>query len=342
MRAWIPTLLLIALTAAGCGSSDWERRVVSWEQAEAELTRLLGDAEPAAHVAEIEIGARDIWAVTADAVLTVHPDCALMTVGGRSSYRRAGMGVVEGLGVGSPLPAHVVRFSHRDWYGAPSRVQIGERRIVLLWLRPGDPHDVAAIAMEFVPESDGSADGPEVEWRRTVQIRVTYCYNSEGVELPNFDRSALPQLDLSGLDGHSRRCMRFGFGSAHTTNSRVRPTGHPTSIRRGSTRTRRSTAAWRRARNRRPRFCRRSATRVRSPTTSSSGTWIRAARYSRRSMIGGRAATCSARWWKCSGSDSMRTARRPGSRTTPAASSSARPTGLIRLFAGAAADPPVR
>lgn len=203
MRAWIPTLLLIALTAAACGSSDWDRRVVSWEQAEAELTRLLGDAEPAAHVAEIEIGARDIWAVTADAVLTVHPDCASMTMGGRSSYRRAGMGVVKGLGVGSLLPADVSRFSHPDWYGDPSRAQIGERRIVLLWLRPGNPHDVAAVAMEFVPESDGSVDDPEIQWRRTAEITVGYCYDATGAELPNFDRSALPPLDLSGLDGHA-------------------------------------------------------------------------------------------------------------------------------------------
>lgn len=214
MRAWIPTLLLIALAAAGCGTSDWERRAVSSEQAEAELTRLLDDAEPAAHVAEIEIGERDIWAVTADAVLTVHPDCASMTVGGRSSYRRAGMGVVKGLGIGSPLPVDVSRFSHRDQYGAPSRAQIGERRIVLLWLRPGAPHDVAAIAMEFVPESDGSADGPEVEWRRTAQIRVTYCYDAAGSELSNFDRSALPPLDLAGLDGHS---------ALHAVWLRIRP-----------------------------------------------------------------------------------------------------------------------
>ena len=201
----ILTLLLIALAVAGCRSAvdAWEPRAVAWEQSEAELARVLEDAEAAAGVEEIKIAGRDIWAIAADAALTVHPECASVAGSGRSSYARVEMGVVEGLGDDSPLPADIEDWYFFQIYGEPSRAYIDKRRIVLLWLRLGAPRDVAAVAAEYVPESDGFAGGPEVEWRRTAEVRVSYCYDADGKELANFDRAALPPLDLSTLDGHS-------------------------------------------------------------------------------------------------------------------------------------------
>ena len=201
----ILTLLLIALAVAGCRSAvdAWEPRAVAWEQSEAELARVLEDAEAAAGVEEIKIEGRDIWAIAADAALTVHPECASVAGSGRSSYARVEMGVVEGLGDDSPLPADIEDWYFFQIYGEPSRAYIDKRRIVLLWLQLGASRDVAAVAAEYVPESDGFAGGPEVEWRRTAEVRVSYCYDADGEELANFDRAALPRLDLSTLDGHS-------------------------------------------------------------------------------------------------------------------------------------------
>ena len=205
MAARMLTIALIALAiaAGGCGIGDWEPREVPRDQSEAELARVLEDAEAAAGVEEIKIEGRDIWAIAADAALTVHPECASVAGSGRSSYARVEMGVVEGLGDDSPLPVDIEDWYFFQIYGEPSRAYIDKRRIVLLWLQLGAPRDVAAVAAEYVPESDGFAGGPEVEWRRTAEVRVSYCYDADGEELANFDRAALPRLDLSTLDGHS-------------------------------------------------------------------------------------------------------------------------------------------
>ena len=196
--------LLIAVTA-GCRSAAdaWEPREVSREQSEAELTRVLERAEAAADGSAIAIAGRDIWTVAADAALTVHPECVSVVGDGTSSYADAGMGVIAEFEADPHLPADADNWLHVRSYGEPSRAYIDKRRVVLLWLRPGIPHDFAVVATEYVPESGSAADGPEVEWKRTAEIRVSYCYDATGSELANFDRAALPPLDLSNLDGHS-------------------------------------------------------------------------------------------------------------------------------------------
>ena len=199
-------LAALAVAAAvvvivGCRSAAdaWEPREVSREQAENRLTRVLRYAAAAASVEEIAIAGRDIWAVAADAALTVHPKCASVVGSGSSAYGDAKTNVVRGLGSGSPLPADVTRWQYFDLYGEPSRTYIDERRIVLLWLRLGAPHDVAVIAAEYVPKSDSFAGGAEVDWRRSARIHVSYCYDADGVELANFDRAALPPLSSVNL-----------------------------------------------------------------------------------------------------------------------------------------------
>ena len=197
------TLIALAIVAGGCGIGDWEPREVPREQSEAELARVLEDAEAASDPAEIAIAGRDIWAIAADAALTAHPDCASVDGEGQSSYSRAELGVVEGLDSSSPLPSDIDASFYFGLYGDPDRTYIDEQRVVLLWLRPEPLRDVAVIAAEFVPEADGAADGPEVDWRRTALVDIWYCYDADGKELANFDRAALPRLDLSTLDGHS-------------------------------------------------------------------------------------------------------------------------------------------
>ena len=194
--------LALAVVVTGCRSAAdaWEPRAVTWEQSEARLARVVRYAQAAADVSEIAIAGRDIWAIAADAALTAHPKCASVVGSGRSGYPRAGMGVVEGLGNGSPLPADIEDRYSLQLYGEPSRTYMDTRRIVLLWLRLGAPHDVAAVAVEYVPESDSFAGGPEVEWRRTAELRVVYCYDADGVELANFDRAALPPLNSVNLE----------------------------------------------------------------------------------------------------------------------------------------------
>ena len=193
--------LAAAVAVAGCRSAAdaWQPSAVAREQSEDKLTRALEYAEAAASVEEIRIAGRDIWAITADAALTAHPECASVVGRGSSGYPRAGMGVVEGLNNDSPLPADIEDGYFLRLYGQPSRTYMDKRRIVLLWLRLGAPHDVAAVAAEYIPESDGFVGGPEVEWRRTAEIRVAYCYDSGGVELANFDRAALPPLNSANL-----------------------------------------------------------------------------------------------------------------------------------------------
>lgn len=192
-------LIALAIAAGGCGVGDWEPREVPREQSEAELARVLGDAEAAAGPSEIAIAGRDIWAIAADAALTAHPDCASVDGDGQSSYSRAELGVVEGLDSSSPLPSGIAASFYFGLYGDPDRTYIDEQRVVLLWLRPEPPRDVAVIAAEFAPE----VDGPEVDWRRTASVDIWYCYDADGKELANFDRAALPALDLSSVDGYS-------------------------------------------------------------------------------------------------------------------------------------------
>ena len=191
--------LVVVVTGCRSAADAWEPRAVSREQAEDRLARALVYANAAPDVSEIVIAGRDIWAVAADAALTVHPKCASVVGDGRSGYPRAGMGVVEGLDDNSPLPASIEDWYFFQIYGEPSRTYMDKRRIVLLWLRLGAPHDVAAVAVEYVPESDSFVGGPEVEWRRTAEIRVSYCYGADGVELANFDRTALPPLSSVNL-----------------------------------------------------------------------------------------------------------------------------------------------
>lgn len=205
MSARILVIVLVALVAVagGCGPGEWEPREVPLEQAETELTRLLEDAEASSDVSEIAIVGRDIWEIAADVALTAHPDCASFAGSAYSSYSDVGLGTVEGLDNDSPLPSDIAAWFYFDRYGDPDRTYMDERRVVLLWLRPDLPHDVAAIVAEFVPEADGVADGPEVDWTRTAFVDIRYCYDANGEELPNFDRAALPPLSLSTLDGHS-------------------------------------------------------------------------------------------------------------------------------------------
>lgn len=200
----LAALLLIA-AVGGCRSAAdaWEPREVSREQSEAELERVLERAEAAADGSAIAIAGRDIWAVAADAALTVHPECVSVVGGGKSSYTDAGMGVIKEFDADPRLPVDADDWLHVRSYGEPSRAYIDKRRVVLLWLRPGIPHDFAVVATEYVPESDSAVDGPEVEWRRTAEIQVSYCYDAAGDELANFDRADLPPLDLASLDGHS-------------------------------------------------------------------------------------------------------------------------------------------
>lgn len=192
-------LIALAIAAGGCGVGDWEPREVPREQSEAELARVLEDAEAASDPAEIAIAGRDIWAIAADAALIAHPDCASVDGEGQSSYSRAELGVVEGLDSSSPLPSGVTTSFYFGLYGDPDRTYIDEQRVVLLWLRPEPPRDVAVIAAEFVPE----VGGPEVDWRRTASVDIRYCYDANGKELANFDRAALPVLDLSSVDGYA-------------------------------------------------------------------------------------------------------------------------------------------
>ena len=193
--------LAAAAAVAGCRSAAdaWQPRAVAWEQSEVRLARALEYAEAASDVEEIRIAGRDIWAIAADAALTAHPECASVVGSGRSGYPRAGMGVVDGLNNDSPLPADIHERYFPRLYGEPSRTYMDKRRIVLLWLLLGAPRDVAAAAVEYIPESDGFAGGPEVEWRRTAEIRVAYCYDKDGEELANFDRAALPPLSSVNL-----------------------------------------------------------------------------------------------------------------------------------------------
>ena len=198
----VAALVAIALFVAACGST-WEPRDVAWEDGEAVLTEALADAEPAAELSELEIAGRDIWAIAADVVLTAHPNCVSVVGRGKSSYKPAEMGVVEGLDGDSPLPAEIAD-GHYVWlYGDPDRTHISERRIVQLWLLPQRQSRPVMVAAEFVPRSDGAAGGPDVDWRRAAEVRAGYCYDAAGEELANFDRAALPPLDLSRLGDDS-------------------------------------------------------------------------------------------------------------------------------------------
>ena len=199
--ALVAALVVIALTLAACRSGPFgELREVEREQAEAVLTEALRDAEPAADVSEIKIAGRDIWAVAADLVLTAHPDCASVVGSGSSSYEPTEMGAVEGLDNDSPLPAEIAEAWYVWLYGDPDRAHISEQRIVLLWLLPERLSYPVAVATEYVPRT---GDESEFDWRRTAEVEAAYCYDAAGEELANFDRDALPPLDLSKLDGHS-------------------------------------------------------------------------------------------------------------------------------------------
>ena len=217
MSRRIPALVIVALALAVCGCATvWEPRKVSREQSEAELNLALEEAEAALDAAAIEIAGRDIWAVAADAVLTAHPGCASVGGSGWSSYERAGMGVIEGLGDSSPLPADIAEGYDVGWYGEPDRVHIDGQRIVLLWLLPERQYYPVMAAAEYVPEADGFADGNEAGWDRTADVYVSSCYDAAGEELAHFDRAALPPMDLSTLDGEgamtgvSLRVFRLG------------------------------------------------------------------------------------------------------------------------------------
>lgn len=204
LRSWrfqLVALAVVALAVAGCRSAAdaWKPRELPWEQAELELARVLRYAASASGAEEIAIAGRDIWAIAADAALTAHPECASVVGSGRSSYPRGGMEVLEGLDDDSPLPANIDEWYFPRLYGEPSRAYIDKRRIVLLWLRLDAPRDVAAVAVEYIPESDGS----EVRWRRTAEVRVAYCYDADGEELANFDRVSLPPLNLANLGDSS-------------------------------------------------------------------------------------------------------------------------------------------
>lgn len=202
-RIFAALLLIVAVGGCRSAADAWEPREVSREQSEAELERVLERAEAAADGSEIAIAGRDIWAVAADAALTVHPECVSVVGDGKSSYVDAGMGVVEEFDADPRLPIDADNWLHVRSYGEPSRAYIDKRRVVLLWLRPGIPHDFVVVATEYVPESNSAVDGPEVEWKRTAEIQVSYCYDVADDELANFDRADLPPLDLSSLDGHS-------------------------------------------------------------------------------------------------------------------------------------------
>ena len=201
--ALIAALVVIALTLAACRSGPFgELREVEREQAEAVLTEALRDAEPAADVSEIKIAGRDIWAVAAEAVLTAHPACVSVFAVGSASYDPAEMGVVEGLGDDSPLPDAIAQSDIVELWGDPDRTYVNEQRIVQLWLLPQRLGYLRYLlfASEFVPKSDGVAGAADVEWREAAEVTVVNCYDAAGEELPNFDRAALPPLDLSQLD----------------------------------------------------------------------------------------------------------------------------------------------
>lgn len=202
MLGRISALVAIVLAAAACGST-WEPRDAAWEDGEAVLTEALNDGEPAADISEIKIAGRDIWAIAADAVLTAHPDCVSVVGSGKSSYKPTEMGVVEGLDGDSPPPAEIADGYYVRLYGDPARTYVSERRIVQLWLLPQRQSRPVMVAAEFVPRSDGAAGGPDVDWRRTAEVRAGYCYDAAGEELANFDRAALPPLDLSRLGDDS-------------------------------------------------------------------------------------------------------------------------------------------
>lgn len=195
-------LVAIALAGAACGPT-WEPRTVAWEDGETVLTEALEDAEPVADFSELKIAGRDIWAIAADAVLTAHPDCVSVTGRGRSSYEPAEMGIVKGLDNDSPPPADIADGYFVWLYGDPDRTYLSERRIVQLWLLPQRQSRPVMVAAEFVPKSDGDAGDPEIDWRRAAEVHAGYCYDAAGEELANFDRAALPPLDLSGLDVES-------------------------------------------------------------------------------------------------------------------------------------------
>ena len=202
MLGRISALVVIALAAAACGST-WEPRDAAWEDGEAVLTEALEDAEPAAEISELKIAERDIWAIAADLVSTAHPDCVSVVGSGKSSYKPAEMGVVEGLDSDSPPPAEIADGYYVRLYGDPDRTYVSERRIVQLWLLPQRQSRPVMVAAEFVPRSDGVAGGPDVDWRRAAEVRAAYCYDAAGEELANFDRAALPPLDLSRLGDES-------------------------------------------------------------------------------------------------------------------------------------------
>ena len=194
--------LAAAAAVAGCRSAAdaWQPRAVAWEQSEVRLARALEYAEAASDVEEIRIAGRDIWAIAADAALTAHPECASVVGSGRSGYPRAGMGVVEGLNNDSPLPANIHERYFPRLYGEPSRTYMDKRRnraalaaagrarAMLRRLRSSTFRNRTALPVE-----------PEVEWRRTAEIRVAYCYDKDGEELANFDRAALPPLSSVNL-----------------------------------------------------------------------------------------------------------------------------------------------
>ena len=199
---WAAILVAIALTAAACGSG-WEPRNVAREEAEAVLTEALKEAEAAAELSEIKIAGRDIWTIAADAVLTAHPDCVSVVGSGRSSYQPAEMGIVRGLNSDSPPPPDIADGYYVGLYGDPDRTHISERRVVQLWLLPQRQSRPVMVAAEFVSRSESEAGDPDVEWRRAAEVQAAYCYDAAGEELANFDRAALPPLDLSGLDAQS-------------------------------------------------------------------------------------------------------------------------------------------
>ena len=199
---WAAILVAIALAGAACGPT-WEPRDVGWEDGETVLTEALEDAEPVADLSELKIAGRDLWAIAADAVLSAHPNCVSVAGRGRSSYEPTEMGIVKGLNNDSPPPADIADGYFVWLYGDPDRTYLSERRIVLLWLLPQRQYRPVMVAAEFVPKSDGDVGGPDVEWRRAAEVRAAYCYDAAGEELANFDRAALPPLDLSGLDAES-------------------------------------------------------------------------------------------------------------------------------------------
>lgn len=176
---------------------------MAWEDGETVLTEALEDAEPVADLSELKIAGRDIWAIAADAVLTAHADCVSVTGSGRASYEPAEMGIVKGLDNDSPPPADIADGYFVWLYGDPDRTYLSERRIVQLWLLPQRQSRPVMVAAEFVPKSDGDVGDPDIDWRRAAEVHAGYCYDTAGEELANFDRAALPPLDLSGLDVES-------------------------------------------------------------------------------------------------------------------------------------------